>query len=136
MRSPLRLTRRIGLLLMTVLACAGSLPAQAMRQAESLSASFRRAAEQALPAVVAIRPAGPAADIIAALYVPPAAVPYVPPLVGQFLGRPRSEPATGFQARKEKRIGSATPPARAETRREKDSLHAVPGFQTHENRAS
>ncbi len=91
MRNPLRLNRRIGFLLIAVLGCAGSLPAQALRQAESLSASFRKAAEQALPSVVAIRPAGPAADMVAP-------GPNVPPLVGQFLGRPRSLAAAEFQA--------------------------------------
>lgn len=95
----LRPTRRIGVLLIAILGCAGSLSAQALRQAETLSASFRRAAEQALPSVVAIRPAVPAADDLgaAAPYIPPAAAPYVPPVVGQFLGRPRSRPATEVQ---------------------------------------
>jgi serine protease Do len=99
MRSLLRLTRQIGSLLLAVLACTGNLPAQALRQAESLAASFRKAAEQALPAVVAIRPTGPGADDMgaAAPYIPPAAAPYVPPLVGQFLGRPRPLAAVEFQ---------------------------------------
>jgi len=91
MRSPMRLNRRIGFLLIAILGCAGSLPAQALRQAESLSASFRKAAEQALPSVVAIRPAGPGADMVAA-------GPNVPPLVGQFLGRPRSIASAELQA--------------------------------------
>ena len=91
MRSPLRLNRRIGFLLIAILGCAGSLPAQGFRQAESLSASFRKAAEQALPSVVAIRPAGPAADMVAP-------GPNIPPLVGQFLPRPRSIAAADLQA--------------------------------------
>ena len=64
-RKPLRPTRRIGLLLIALDCLAENFPGQALRQAESLSASFRKAAEQALPSVVAIGPVGPASEMVA-----------------------------------------------------------------------
>jgi serine protease Do len=52
-----RLTRMAGELLVLVAACgAGSPSALAQREAESLSASFRKAADRAAPSVVGVRP--------------------------------------------------------------------------------
>src|SRR5271166_4857314 len=52
-------TRAFGKWLILLAVClAGVSPVLAQRQAESLSASFRKAAEKMLPAVVAVRPVG------------------------------------------------------------------------------
>ena len=54
-----RLTRAFGeRLLILAVSLAGASPALAQREAETLSASFRKAAEKMLPSVVAVRPVG------------------------------------------------------------------------------
>ncbi|MGO9275175.1 MAG: hypothetical protein ACLQOO_33895, partial [Terriglobia bacterium] len=54
-----RRTRAFGIrLLILAGGLAGASPALAQREAETLSASFRKAAEKVLPSVVAVRPIG------------------------------------------------------------------------------